>query len=69
MTMDWTPIEPMVAEVRYDTLDGRRFRHPALFLRWRPDREPESCRFDQLVEVDTDSPALIGGPERNAACS
>ena len=42
-----------VCEVAYDqmegnTVHGRRFRHAVKFLRWRPDREPESCTFDQL---------------------
>jgi ATP-dependent DNA ligase len=37
-----------VCEVAYDQLDGQRFRHPARFLRWRPDREPASCTLDQL---------------------
>jgi ATP-dependent DNA ligase len=37
-----------VCEVRYDQLQTDRFRHNARFLRWRPDREPASCRYDQL---------------------
>jgi ATP-dependent DNA ligase len=42
-------LEPVVvAEVRYDQMEGDRFRHTAQFLRWRPDREPESCTFEQL---------------------
>lgn len=50
MTLDWTPIRPdRVCEVIYDQLDAGRFRHPARFLRWRPDREPRSCRFEQLA--------------------
>ena len=49
MTMDWTPVEPqLVAEVSYDQLDGDRFRHPSRFVRWRPDRDPRSCTFDQF---------------------
>ena len=31
-----------------NTVDGRRFRHAVQFVRWRPDRDPRSCRFDQL---------------------
>jgi ATP-dependent DNA ligase len=38
----------LVAEVRFGQLEGRRFRHGVTFLRWRPDRDPQSCRFDQL---------------------
>jgi ATP-dependent DNA ligase len=38
----------LVAEVTFGQLEGRRFRHGVGFVRWRPDRTPESCRFDQL---------------------
>jgi ATP-dependent DNA ligase len=49
MTQDWIPVAPRrVVEVAYDHLDGLRFRHPARFVRWRPDREPGSCGFHQL---------------------
>lgn len=49
MDLDWTPLRPeRVCEVAYDQLDAGRFRHPARFLRWRPDRAPRSCGFDQL---------------------
>ena len=42
-------LEPtVVVEVKYDQMEGRRFRHTAQFLRWRPDREARSCTFDQL---------------------
>lgn len=37
-----------VVEVRYDHMEGDRFRHTTQFVRWRPDREPRSCTFDQL---------------------
>jgi ATP-dependent DNA ligase len=37
-----------IVEVRYDHMEGRRFRHTAQFVRWRPDREPRSCTFEQL---------------------
>ena len=37
-----------VLEVKYDQMEGHRFRHTVQFLRWRPDREPESCTYDQL---------------------
>ncbi|WP_066520658.1 ATP-dependent DNA ligase [Curtobacterium ammoniigenes] len=37
-----------VLQVRYDQLEGDRFRHTVQFDRWRPDRDPSSCRFDQL---------------------
>ena len=49
MTMDWTPLAPvLVAEVSYDQVDADRFRHPGRFVRWRADRDPRSCTFDQL---------------------
>jgi len=49
MPLDWVPVEPTrVCEVRYEQLDRGRFRHPARFVRWRPDREPSSCNLDQL---------------------
>src|SRR5688572_23657960 len=37
-----------VCEVKYDHLQGDRFRHAAIFVRWRPDKRPEDCRYDQL---------------------
>ncbi|RAU96431.1 ATP-dependent DNA ligase [Mycolicibacter senuensis] len=45
----WVPIRPeRVAEVAYDQMEGNRFRHTVKLLRWRPDRDPASCTFDQL---------------------
>jgi ATP-dependent DNA ligase len=45
----WEPLEPkLVAEVRYDHVSGDRFRHGTKFLRWRPDKAPRQCTFDQL---------------------
>ncbi len=47
--LDFIPLEPtLVVEVGYDAMEGDRFRHTAQFKRWRPDREPISCRYDQL---------------------
>jgi ATP-dependent DNA ligase len=49
MALDWIPLAPrLVAEVAYDHVDRDRFRHAARFRRWRPDREPRSCRLEQL---------------------
>ena len=49
MTRDWLPLAPeRVVEVTYDHADEQRFRHPAHFVRWRPDREARSCTFEQL---------------------
>jgi ATP-dependent DNA ligase len=45
----WEPLRPeLVVEVAYDYMEGNRFRHVAHFRRWRPDRTPGSCTFDQL---------------------
>lgn len=49
----WEPLRPeLVCEVKYDHLQGDRFRHATTFLRWRPDKPAEACRYDQL-EVTT----------------
>ena len=49
--LSFTPLRPeRVVEVRYDHMEGVRFRHTAQFVRWRPDREPESCTYEQLEE-------------------
>src|SRR3954471_6577616 len=49
-TGQWQPLRPvLVAEVRYDQVTGRRFRHGTGFLRWRPDKAPKECTFDQLA--------------------
>jgi ATP-dependent DNA ligase len=46
---DWQPLKPkLVAEVRYDHFSGGRFRHGTKFLRWRPEKKPRECTFDQL---------------------
>jgi ATP-dependent DNA ligase len=45
----WEPVRlERVCEVKYDHLQGDRFRHAAVFLKWRPDRQPADCRYDQL---------------------
>jgi ATP-dependent DNA ligase len=49
--LSFTPLRPeRVVEVRYDHMEGPRFRHTAQFSRWRPDRSPRSCTYDQLAE-------------------
>jgi ATP-dependent DNA ligase len=51
--LSWEPLRiERVCEVKYDHLQGDRFRHAAIFLRWRPDKPPRECRYDQL-EVTT----------------
>jgi ATP-dependent DNA ligase len=47
--LSWEPLRiERVCEVKYDHLQGDRFRHAAIFLRWRPDKRPQDCRYDQL---------------------
>jgi ATP-dependent DNA ligase len=51
--LSWEPLRiDRVCEVKYDHMQGDRFRHAAVFQRWRPDRQPKDCRYDQL-EVTT----------------
>ena len=51
--LSWEPVRiERVCEVKYDHMQGERFRHAAVFLRWRPDKPPADCRYDQL-EVTT----------------
>jgi ATP-dependent DNA ligase len=47
--LSWEPLRiERTCEVKYDHLQGRRFRHATTFVRWRPDKPPRACRFDQL---------------------
>ncbi len=49
--LSFIPLRPeLVVEVRYEHMEGVRFRHTAQFNRWRPDREPRSCTYEQLDE-------------------
>jgi ATP-dependent DNA ligase len=49
--LSFVPLRPdRVLEVAYDHMEGSRFRHTAQFRRWRPDRDPESCGYEQLEE-------------------
>ena len=48
-TTQWEPLKPeLVVEVRYDQVTSRRFRHGTGLVRWRPDKDPRQCTFDQL---------------------
>ncbi|MBW3555109.1 MAG: ATP-dependent DNA ligase, partial [Gemmatimonadetes bacterium] len=50
--LSWEPLRiERVCEVKYDHMQGDRFRHAATFLRWRPDKDPAECRYDQLEEA------------------
>jgi ATP-dependent DNA ligase len=47
--LSWVPLRPeLVVEIKYDQLEGRRLRHTGQFLRWRFDRDPLTCTYDQL---------------------
>jgi ATP-dependent DNA ligase len=49
-SMAWEPLRPeLVVEVRYDQVTGRRFRHGTALLRWRPDKAPRQCTFEQIA--------------------
>jgi ATP-dependent DNA ligase len=48
---EWFPVRPeLVVEVSFDHVSGRRFRHAARLLRWRPDKAPQQCTIDQLLD-------------------
>jgi len=56
-SMEWEPLRPtLVCEVRFDHFSGDRFRHGTRFLRWRPDKDPRACTFEQL------GPAAVADP-------
>jgi ATP-dependent DNA ligase len=60
--LSWEPLRPeRVAEVAYDHLQGDRFRHGTTFKRWRPDKPPADCRYDQLEETPAFEIAKIFG--------
>jgi ATP-dependent DNA ligase len=61
--LSFTPLRPeLVLEVKYDAMEGRRFRHTAHFKRWRPDRDPESCGYEQLEQpVSYDLAEVLSG--------
>ena len=49
-SMAWEPLKPvLVVEVRYDQITSGRFRHGTGFLRWRPDKDPKRCTYEQLA--------------------
>ncbi|HSZ40963.1 MAG TPA: ATP-dependent DNA ligase [Trebonia sp.] len=62
--LSFVPLRPeRVVEARYDHMEGPRLRHTAQFVRWRPDRTPESCTFAQLEEpVSFDLAEILRGP-------
>jgi len=63
--LTFVPLRPeRVVEVKYDHMEGPRLRHTAQFVRWRPDRDPRSCTYDQLEEPVTYDLAEILGSGR-----
>lgn len=69
--LSFVPLRPeQVVEVRYDHMEGTRFRHTAQFNRWRPDRDPRSCTFEQIdrpvtFQLDDIVPGLGRSQPRN----
>jgi len=58
--LSWEPLRPeLVVEVAYDHMQGSRFRHTAQFRRWRTDKNPRDCKFDQLDVVAPQELAAI----------
>lgn len=60
---EWQPLRPeLVVEVRYDQVTDNRFRHGTTLLRWRPDKAPRQCSFDQLPAGEGGALALLDRP-------
>lgn len=58
--LSWEPLRPeLVVEVAYDHMQGDRFRHTAQFRRWRPEKKPADCTYDQLEVVPPQELAAI----------
>jgi ATP-dependent DNA ligase len=63
--LTWEPLRPeLVVQVAYDHMQGTRFRHTAQFRRWRPDKRPRDCTFEQLEVVPPHELQLIFGTGR-----
>jgi ATP-dependent DNA ligase len=66
--LTFVPLRPeRVVEIRYDHMEGPRLRHTGQFVRWRPDRDPRSCTFDQLEEPVTYDLAEILGSKQTGS--
>ena len=58
--LSWEPLRPeLVVEVAYDHMQGNRFRHTAQFRRWRTDKKPSDCTYDQLEIVPPQELSVI----------
>jgi ATP-dependent DNA ligase len=65
--LSWEPLRvERVCEVKYDHMQGDRFRHAAIFQRWRPDRAPDDCRYEQLEVIAPYELAQVFGAGRAA---
>jgi ATP-dependent DNA ligase len=63
--LSWEPLRPeLVVEVAYDHMQGNRFRHIAQFRRWRTDKKPSDCTYDQLEVVAPEELAVIFAADR-----
>ena len=63
--LSWEPLRPeLVVEVAYDHMQGNRFRHTAQFRRWRTDKKPSDCTYDQLEVVPPEELATIFAGDR-----
>jgi ATP-dependent DNA ligase len=63
----WEPLElELVAEVQYDHVTGNRFRHGTRFVRWRPDKQPDQCTFEQLRQAARPSHLFVSQRRRTA---
>jgi ATP-dependent DNA ligase len=57
---EWKPLKPeLVVEVGYDHFSGDRFRHGTSLLRWRPDKAPRQCTFEQVKQRSADLASLL----------
>ncbi len=63
---EWEPVHPeIVVEVQYDHVSGGRFRHGTRFLRWRPDKDPHSCRLTQVRKEAGTAVGMLGRKGRH----
>ncbi len=61
-TSEWSPLaSKLVVEVQYDHFTGGRFRHGTTFLRWRPDKDPKQCTFEQIEAEGSSALSLLRG--------
>jgi len=68
--LSWEPLRPeLVVEVAYEHMQGGRFRHMAQFRRWRPDKPPRECTYEQLEVVPAQELMHIFGSDSATAKS